>query len=480
MQQDVPSPSFLPARPFWICAYKHGTARIPTDRAATLCRKRKVLPPAPELVRLLASIGLESSLQTPHVTDGPYVVGLALAAPARCSLDPAMLSFEERLLQRYHGGESQPIYSVDVVEFWVLPARPHLRHCRAHSDGHAVPWTLRRPVSLPAERFWQHLRLQRAGTSCEATVPSIVGSWGLEVDDDSLGSVPILAVVEPVALLIQTQRWRSVVLLNSGRLPDGALSPAWVGRWPPPALPSKVHDAQANANVPQPKLCPTLNAAADWIAERAPLDLGGQSLAHALRTLAGQLEGWSSDPAPAALEMARGGARWSGSMLFLLAVLTIKFKSESRASVELWIRLTCETFMPPAVVAELMENVRLSRNYLGGALLPQGVHTRRWSQCMLDMGFMLATRAWFASIKGQVFVYGLADSSPQKGYDWLNSSVHVACAPVVCLCVWVGVWGGSLGPADAGGGVCEICSVPMCAPRSFAKKRLIWRWQWIV
>ena len=85
--------------------------------------------------------------------------------------------------------------------------------------------------------------------------------------------------------------------------------------------------------------------------------------------------------------------------------------------------MVAQTLLLADAVGERLAHAKLFCQAVGWCLCPESCSTRRWSQCMLDMGFMLSIRAWFAQHVGDVFIYGLADSIPQKGFDWLKSSL---------------------------------------------------------
>ena len=215
--------------------------------------------------------------------------------------------------------------------------------------------------------------------------------------------------------MLRMKLWRSIYIPYKWKVPEQCVHASWRGVWPPPepqrqAFPplSDLGELKAVARILRALHTPHYRQ--HPLDEDMFLDVG-EALARA-SALAHRWEpGWYTG------DFFFSAGRWSGEACVTVALVTY---SCSLGSFEHIVALAAR-----ALVADkdaISASLALAKSRRGGRLGPMGLGTQNWCQQLLDIAFMLHWRRMLAELAGRFSIYWFADSSPQRGYDWLNTS----------------------------------------------------------
>ena len=405
--------------PVWIVAYPASSLRQRLGGGSG-ARARLKLPAVDQLLSLHSrhSQTLLNGDSVRAITHGPCVSGLAFVCKGNPG--PVPLNFEEEVFCDYFqaSGFTVKIHFFARVPQDAPPVPVHL--VRMQPEAPATLWGKPRlAVSLMAHDF-ADLQLETyAGQPRSAQ--EILDDWGYQGDADAIRVVP---VVEQLAYLMELSLWKHVFIPSIWALPKRALHPSWVGYWPPRDYllapgglaegPAKLLDSLHVAN---DVLADILLAHGDGLNEEIEMDLQVallcvQSVKHRFQP------GWSGQ------DHYKHGKLWTGTALLATGLITYEC---GHGSFEYIAGEIAGAFAWDIDSRKCL--LEASRQRRGGhCLAPRGRATQNWAQQLVDVAFMLEWRKTFSDSVGKVSLYWFADSSPQKGYDWLNTSYILVLA----------------------------------------------------
>ena len=90
-----------------------------------------------------------------------------------------------------------------------------------------------------------------------------------------------------------------------------------------------------------------------------------------------------------------------------------------------------KVLLAPSIADQVLDRLIPAR----GRLTKPAASTRRFALYLLDVGFMLYWKEFHEKNTGNMYYYWMADSSPQKGYDWLNSGCYCVRASSAKACL---------------------------------------------
>jgi hypothetical protein len=324
---------------------------------------------------------------------------------------------QQRVLHHYFH-DAADAYTLNIRRAWRIVDTVPVVSCRGSVDGDLLPFQLRFSICLPADN-WSQLPLRIDSNNGNITLDAILHS----VDHSGACCIiPMIAVVNPIAQLVMSGTWDSIMLLRR----FGVFACDCIVA--PPPLVAGQPDVEVEADRPDEQLgcgrevlgtllgqtCETLR----WSLTFAPRD--GKHTEQHLKKIVGQLDSWSKSfdggwfnnhATSQNFVLGRGGTRHSAQHMFSGALLALQ--TTQRSSTLKRILADGLEFVAPGMSRNLVTQETAVDN-----------HMLSLAMTCTDLAHMLMQRQEL-SLEHSYALFWKYDSSPIGGHDWFVSSYTI-------------------------------------------------------